>query len=300
MKRTELMQLLTVAALWGSSYLFMRLGAGEFGAFALAGVRALGACLLMLPLLALREGFGDWRRYGKHIAVLGLTNSTLPFVLFSYAALSIGAGLSALLNATTPLFAAAVGWFWLRTRLSLAQWLGLGVGFAGVAALVLHKSGFAAGSGQTGAAIAACLGATFCYGFSANYSKRYLSQAAPLAVATGGNLVSALLLAAPALWLWPQTMPSAKAWLAVAALVVGATSIAYVLYYRLVAAIGAARTVTVAYLIPLFGVFWAWLFLGEAFSAGMALGCAIILLGVALTTGLLRLPQRGATAPAPG
>lgn len=298
MKRTELLQLLTVAALWGSSYLFMRLGAGEFGAFALAGVRAVGACLLMLPLLALREGFGDWRRHGKHIAVLGLTNSTLPFVLFSFAALSIGAGLSALLNATTPLFAAAVGWFWLRTRLSLTQWLGMGVGFAGVAALVLHKSGFAAGSGQVGWAVAACLGATFCYGFSANYSKRYLADAAPLAVATGGNVVSALLLAAPALWLWPQTAPSAKAWLAVLALVVGATSIAYVLYYRLVAAIGAARTVTVAYLIPLFGVFWAWLFLGEAFTGGMALGCAVILLGVALTTGLLRLPQRAATAAA--
>ena len=300
MKRSDLAQLLLLAALWGGSYLFMRLGAGEFGAFALAGVRAICASLLMVPLLALRGGFDDWRRYWKEIIVVGLTNSALPFVLFSFAALSISAGLSAIFNAAMPLFAAVIAWAWLKEKLTPAQALGLAVGFVGVIALVVDKAGFKAGASQVGWAIAACLAATLLYAFSANFSKRRLAQATPLAISSGSHLVSALVLLLPTVWLWPAAAPSSTAWLAALALAVGSTAIAYMLYYRLIAAIGAARTVTVAYLIPLFGVLWGWLFLGETFSRAMALGCAVILLGVALTTGLVRLPRRRPVAALSG
>lgn len=292
MKRSDLAQLLLLAALWGGSYLFMRLGAGEFGAFALAGVRAICASVLMVPLLALRGGFGDWRRYWKEIIVVGLTNSALPFVLFSFAALSISAGLSAIFNAAMPLFAAVIAWAWLKEKLTPAQALGLAVGFVGVIALVVDKAGFKPGAGRVGWAVAACLAATLLYAFSANFSKRHLGRATPLAISSGSHLVSALVLLLPTLWLWPAAAPSSKAWLAALALAVGSTAIAYLLYYRLIAAIGAARTVSVAYLIPLFGVLWGWLFLGESVSGAMALGGVVILLGVALTTGLVRPPRR--------
>ena len=287
MKRTDLAELLLLAALWGASYLFMRLGAVEFGAFALAGVRSLCAVLVMVPFVAWRGGFGDWKKYWKDILVVGFTNSALPFVLFSYAALSITAGMSAVINATVPLFAALIGWLWLKDTLTPTRMLGLAIGFAGVVWLVADKASFKPGASHAGWAILACLAATLLYGFSANFAKRRLAEARPLAVAAGSHVVSALVLAGPMVVLWPQQMPSARAWSAALALAVLCTAFAYVLYYRLIARIGASRTVAVAYLIPVFGVLWGAIFLGETFTLDMALGCAVILAGVALTTGFV-------------
>lgn len=289
MKRSDMAELLLLAALWGASYLFMRLGAAEFGAFALAGVRSLVAVLIMVPLVAWRGEVGVWRMYWKDILVVGFTNSALPFVLFSFAALSIAAGLSAVINATVPLFAALIGWLWLKDRLTPTRVAGLAIGFAGVVWLVAGKASFKPGASHVGWAIVACLAATFLYGFSANFSKRRLADAAPVAVAAGGHLVSAVVLFVPMLALWPATSPSPRAWSAALALAVFCTAFAYVLYYRLIANVGASRTVTVAYLIPVFGVLWGALFLGESFTLDMALGCAVILVGVALTTGLVAL-----------
>ena len=289
MKRIDIAELLLLAALWGASYLFMRLGAVEFGAFALAGVRSLCAVLIMVPFVAWRGGFGDWKKYWKDILVVGFTNSALPFVLFSYAALSITAGMSAVINATVPLFAATIGWLWLKDTLTPTRLLGLAIGFAGVLWLVADKASFKPGASHVGWAIVACLAATFLYGFSANFSKRRLADAAPVSVAAGSHLVSAIVLFVPMLALWPATNPSPRAWSAAFALAVLCTAFAYVLYYRLIVKVGAARTVTVAYLIPVFGVLWGALFLGESFTLDMALGCAVILVGVALTTGLVTL-----------
>ena len=296
MKRFDAFQLLLLAALWGASYLFMRLGAGEFGAFALAGVRSLIAAVIMVPLLALGGGFGDWRKYWKDIIVVGFTNSALPFVLFSFAALSITAGMSAVINATVPLFAAVIGWLWLKDRLTPSRMLGLAVGFAGVLLLVAGKASFKPGASHVGWAIVACLVATLLYGFSANFSKRRLSEASPIAVATGSHLVSAIVLFVPMVMLWPAATPSPRAWMAALALAVFCTAFAYVLYYRLIATVGASRTVTVAYLIPMFGVLWGALFLGESFTADMATGCLVILAGVALTTGLVKFGPRALVA----
>lgn len=287
MKRSDVGELVLLAALWGASYLFMRLGAGEFGAFALAGVRSITAALIMAPFVARYGGFGDWGKYWKDILVVGFTNSALPFVLFSFAAISINAGLSAVINATVPLFAATIGWLWLKDRLTPSRALGLAIGFAGVVWLVADKASFKPGASHVGWAIVACLAATFMYGFSANFTKRRLGEARPLAVAAGSHLVSAIVLAGPMVALWPATTPSPRAWAAALALAVLCTAFAYVLYYRLIANIGASRTVAVAYLIPVFGVAWGALFLGESFTLEMALGCAVILVGVALTTGLV-------------
>jgi drug/metabolite transporter (DMT)-like permease len=288
MKPADLLSLLSLAGLWGASYVFMRLGAGEFGAIALAGVRAAGAALILLALLGARGGLAGLRTHWKPIAVVGLTNSALPYALFSFAALTLPSGVSAIITATTPMFAALIAWLWLKDRLTPTRMLGLAIGFAGVLWLVWDKIGFAGADGAaTGWAALACLAATLLYGLSANFSKRFLSDVPSLTVAAGSQLSSALVLAGPAVWLWPATPPSAQAWGAAAALVVACTAVAYVLFFALIARIGASRAMTALFMIPAFGVLWGTLFLGEAFTVGMALGVAVILAGTALATGLM-------------
>ena len=285
MKRSDLAVLLSLGALWGGSFLFMRMGAGEFGSLVLAGLRAIGAALCFLPLLASRSRLQEWRAHWKPIAVIGLTNSALPFVLFSFAAKSLPAGLSSIIDAVTPLFVALIGWLWLGERLDARRGAGMLVGFAGV--LWLAGNTLRVHVGGAGWALAACVGATVLYGYSVNYTRQRLGGVSPLVVAAGSQIVAALLLTPTTLWLWPTRTPHAPAWLAALALAVLCTAVAYVMFFRLIAHIGPARTMTVLYLIPAFGVLWGALFLGEAFTATMAIGCAIILLGTALTTGLL-------------
>lgn len=295
MKKSDLACLLALASLWGASYLFMRIGAGEFGAATMAGLRAAGATLLLLPLLAARRdgGLGAMRRHWKPIALVGITNSALPFVLFAFAAVSINASLSAIFNAATPLYAAIIGRLWLGERIGRQRMLGLALGFAGVFWLVWDSASVKAGASTvaTGWAIAACVAATVLYAFSAHYSKRRLATVPPLAVATGSQLASALALALPALVLRPLEAPSAHAWLALAALAAGCTALAYVLFFRLIANIGASRAMAVPFLIPVFGVLWGVLFLGESFSWQLAAGSCLIVLGTALTTGGLQVAK---------
>lgn len=297
MKPADVAELIALAALWGGSFLFMRMGAGEFGPVALAGLRVAGASALLLPLLLLHGQFGLLRQHWRPIAVVGLTNSALPFLAYSYAALSIGAGLSSIFNATAPLWGALIAWLWLKDRLTASRVLGLVIGFGGVSWLVASRAGLSEGAGGgTGGAMAACLGATLLYGWSANFTKRHLTGVAPLAVAAGSQLAATLLLLLPALWWWPARLPSANAWLGVAALSIACTGLAYLLYFRLIARIGPANAIAVTFLIPVFAVAWGWLFLSERFTAAMAIGCAVILAGTALAVGAVRLP---AARPAP-
>ncbi len=286
MKTSDLSELVGLAALWGASFLFMRLGAAEFGPVALSAVRVAGAALVLLPLLRWRGQVGELRRHWRSIFVVGITNSALPFLCFSYAALSITAGLSSIFNASTPLFGAVLGWLWLKDRPSGPRIAGLAIGFAGVLGLAWEKASFKPGG--SGWAIVACLAAALMYGLSANYTKRRLQGVAPLAVAAGSQLSAALVLALPALWWWPVVMPSAHAWAMVALLAVLCTGVAYLMYFRLIAHIGPANAITVTFLIPAFAVLWGWLFLAEPLTAAMAVGCAVILLGTALATGVLR------------
>lgn len=278
-------ELIALAAIWGASFLFMRLGAGEFGPVALSAVRVAGAALVLLPLLLWRGQWCELRRHWRAIFLVGLTNSALPFLFFSYAALGISAGLSSIFNASTPLWGALIGWWWLRDRPSGPRALGLAIGFAGVIGLAWEKASFHPGG--SGWAVVACLGAAMLYGLSANYTKKRLQGVAPMAVAAGSQLSAALALAVPALLWWPAAMPSGRAWLMVALLALLCTGLAYLMYFRLIAHVGAANAIAVTFLIPAFAVLWGWLFLGEPLTAAMAIGCAVILLGTALATGVI-------------
>jgi len=292
LKTSDLSELLLLAALWGASFLFMRMGAAEFGPIALVAVRVAGATLFLMPLLQMRGQMGELRRHWRPIFVVGLTNSALPFLCFGYAALSITAGLSAIFNAATPLFGAAIAWLWLKDKLTPPRILGLVIGFAGVLWLAWNKTDHSAAfkPGGSGWAIVACLAGAVFYGISASLTKKTLAGVAPMAVAAGSQLSATLALAIPAWLWWPAVMPSGNAWLTAAALAVFSTGVAYVLFFRLIANVGPANAISVTFLIPAFAVLWGWMLLGEQVNAAMLVGCAVILLGTGLATGVLKLP----------
>lgn len=288
----SLVELLALAALWGASFLFMRVAAPEFGPWAMAELRVGGAGVLLLALLAgrgeLRALTARWRAIG----FVGVTNSALPFVLYGVAALSISAGLASIFNAATPLFAAVIAWAWLREPMTRERALGLGVGFAGVVGLAWDKAGLrdsASGAAVT-IAIGACLLATLLYGFSANFTKKHLAGTPAMALAAGSQVGAAAALAVPALAQWPARTPGALAWAAVAGLAVLCSGVAYILYFRLIARLGATRASAVTFLIPVFGMGWGSALLDEAVTSSMLAGCAVIAVGTALVLGLV--PRR--------
>ena len=294
MRTRDTAELFALAALWGASFLFMRMGAGEFGAVALSAVRVGVASLVLIPILLAQGLTPELRRHWKPIFIVGVINSALPFLAFSYAALSITAGLSSIFNATAPLFGALVAWLWLRDRVTGARVLGLVIGFAGVLWLAWNNVNQEAAfkPGGSGWAVVACLAAAALYGLSATFTKRYLGGVVPLAVATGSQVSATCVLSVPAMLWWPQAAPSPSAWISVLLLGVLCTGLAYILYFRLIANTGPANAIAVTFLIPAFAVLWGWMFLAEQITATMVVGCAVILLGTALTTGLLKLPER--------
>lgn len=290
-KKPWLAEFILLAALWGASFLFMRLGAAEFGPLPTAGIRVTIAAVFLLPLALSRGLWAEMNQRRTKLLVLGMLNSGIPFATISFALMSISTGLSSLINATVPLFGALVAWIWLKDRPHRMKIVGLLIGFVGVALLAWGKASFKPdASGQSsGWAVVACLFACLCYGLSASYTKRYMAGVPSLVIATGSQIGAAMGLALPTLLFWPSQMPSATAWLALLAVGVLCTGIAYVLYFRLIAKMGAAGSLTVTFLIPVFAVGYGALFLGESVTPWMLLCGTIILCGTALSLDLFKL-----------
>ena len=288
MKPRDLADLVLLAALWGGSFLFMRYAAPAFGALPLMWLRVAIATVCLLPLLVWRGQVGALRERIGVVTVMGLFNSAIPFVLIAWATLSITAGLASILNATVPIMTALIGAVWLRDRLGAGRVAGLVIGMAGVVLLAADKADFKPGG--SGWALLAMVGATLCYGFAANFTKRHLTGVPPMVNAAGSQIVSAVALTPFALWTWPAQTPAPLAWAAAAVLGVGCTAIAYVLFFRLIERVGASRAVTVTFLVPVFGTLWGALFLGEAVTGSMLLGGAVVLVGTGLSTGVIRWP----------
>src|SRR5690606_10031240 len=260
-----------------------------FGAYPTAALRVGIAALLLLPLAMLREGTRELRANWKSLIIMGLVTAALPFACYSYAALTLPSGISALLNATTPLWAAIVARVWLGEHLTGWRNIGLVIGFLG--AVVLFGSPLPESAGTAVyLAYAAALSAPMLYGVAANYSQRYLSHTSALVNAAGSVAGAALVLAVPAWATWPQSPIPWQAWLAVTLLASLSTAFAYILYFRLLSSIGPVGVVTVTYLVPLFGITWGAIFLQEAVTSDMILAGCIILLGTSFATGIL--PRR--------
>ena len=286
---TWILEFILLAALWGASFLFMRLGAAEFGPLPTAGLRVALATVFLWPIMLYKGQWPALRRHWRPVLLAGIANSAIPFALFSWAVLHIATGLTAILNASVPLFGALIAWMWLGDRINRLRWVGLAIGFVGVALLASRApagTGFKSDSAYW--AIGACLLASFFYGVSASFARRYLTGVPPLATATGSQLGAALGLALPTLWLWPAQMPGPRAWGAIVAIAVLCTGIAYILYFRLIANAGPSRALAVTYITPVFAVLYGAVFLGERITPWM-IGCALVIVcGTLLSTGLVR------------
>lgn len=287
-------ELLLLAAIWGASFMFMRIGAPEFGPILFTTLRAGIAAMFLITCLALFKETKALKGHWRDIFVVGALNTAIPFVLFGFATLTLTAGTTSVLNATTPMFGAMVAYFWLKDKLTLSATLGLFIGFLGVYLLVSENLQFGTELSKPSAdnntllpTLAAML-AALCYGISANYTKKHLSTIKPLALAAGSQIAATAMLLPLSLFFIPKTLPSSKAMWSVLLIGVICTGVAYILFFRLIAQLGPAKAISVTYLIPAFGILWGALFLGETISLMMLLGGSIILLGVALTTGVLR------------
>ena len=282
MNNASLIRLVALAAIWGASFLFLRIGAPVLGPAVLIEGRLILAALFLLVVALVLGKRLELRQHWRHYLLLGLLNSALPFLLFAYAARSLSASLLSILNATSPIWGAVIAAAWTGSALTLREVSGLALGVAGVALLV----GFDAAMLQPGAgpAIVATLGAAASYGIASVYAKS-AKTVEPFANAHG-SMWAAALLAAGALPFFPVVArPDAGVIAAVIALGVLCSGIAYLLYFRLVADLGPASALTVTFLIPVFGVLWGHLFLGEAVGWHTVAGAAIVIAGTALITG---------------
>jgi len=292
----SLAMLVALAALWGGSFVFMRVAVPAIGPIPLTFARVALAALVLLAVAAGQHRIPDFRTHWRGLAIVGIVNSAVPFVLFCFAEQYVTASTAAILNATSPFFGAIAAALWLGDPLTARKLAGMALGLAGVGLVVgWHPEPITA---NVALAIAACLGAALCYGLGGVYAKRRMQHVPSFALACGSQATAALALM-PTLPF--TTVPGPVSTLVVAnvlALAIASTAIAYLLYFRLIAEVGPARALMVTFLIPLFGVLWGTLFLGEAVTPNMLEGGVLILAGLALALNL-RAAQRSATPAAP-
>ncbi len=278
----SLLQLLFLAALWGGSFLFMRMAAPVIGPAILIEFRLLFAALFLLVVALLLKRKLHTAKHWKHYAILGWFNSALPFLLFAYAAQTISASLLSILNATAPIWGTVLIALRFKKTITLKNTTGLVLGIAGVALLVGFDPNLLIPGSDI--AVMAAIGAAFSYGIASCYAQGAKSVE-PFANAHG-SMWAATILLIPLLPLFPaQSTTDTTIITSIILLGVFCTGVAYLLYFRLIADVGAPSALTVTYLVPVFGVLWGNLFLDESIGWHTLLGGGIILTGTALVTG---------------
>lgn len=285
MKLGDLAALMLLGVLWGTSFIFIRVAVPEVGPLTLMGLRVglAASALILYAVLARRQlGLrGRWRQF----LFLGAVNSALPFTLIAFAEIQLTASLASILNSTTVLFSAVVSAIWLGTTLTVQKVIGVVTGLIGVAALVgwdpipLNLPVLVS--------VGAMLLASLSYALGANYVKRNFSGVPPLGMAIGQQTAATGILIVPATVAAPVSSPSGVVIVCVLGLAVFSTAAAYLLYFRLIENVGPTSTVTVTFLVPVFGLLFGVVLLGEPFGWETLAGLGIILLSVALVTGML-------------
>ena len=280
MRASDIIRLVLLAAIWGGSFVFLRVVAPVLGPIVTADLRVLiawGALTIYLRVVGIDA---NWRRFWQQYLVIGAFNAAMPFYLFAFAALHIPASYSAILNATSPFFGALFAGLWLGEKITVLKSMGFVFGIAGVG-LVTGVAPDAVGRSTTWA-MAACLVAAMSYGFVSVYAKKFAATMNPQAIAGASQLMAGLLL----LPLTPLAPPPGPVTLFIAVNMILfallSSGVAFLLYFRLIADIGPTKSLTVTFLMPVFTMIWAALFIGEAVTATMIVGCALILAGTAL------------------
>ena len=279
--------LLILAMLWGGSFLFMRIGINDFSPISLISMRVTIAALFLIPFLFLYKKQKNLAQNFTKISLTGCFNSAIPFCLLAYATTIYSAGFTSILNAITPVFAGLIGFLFFNQKLTKLKILGLIICFVGVVLLLGEEISTDLGFNlkKIIAALAGILACVF-YGASANYTQKNLKNVAPIAMACGSQIGSSILLAPFAIYFWPENI-ALKTWIAVFALGIFSTGVAFILFFRLISMIGATLTTTVTFLVPVFAMLWGWIFLNEKITLSMLIASAIIFIGSAFTLGFV-------------
>jgi len=281
MSRRNLTLLIALSAIWGSSFLFIKVGVRELSPSVVVLGRLVIGVLVLLPLAAVRGGLAPLRGRLGTVAVLGLTNNAVPFWLLGFAETRIDSGLTAVIQAAAPIFTVLLAYRIDRSqRVGRVPLAGVGIGFVGVALLVGVQRG-----GDVTAAIAV-VGTALCYAFSVLLAGRATRGIPPLQLSIGQLGTAAALTAPFGIAQLPATVPGAGTLLAVGALGVLGSGVAYLLYFALIQGAGASKAILVTYLVPAFALVYGWLGLHEHVAARALFGLALILGGTALATGL--------------
>ncbi|MCS2158931.1 DMT family transporter [Scandinavium sp. H11S7] len=285
MRTADYIRLILLAAIWGASFLFMRIAASEFGAINTAFLRVFFGFLGLAFILLILKSSVKFEGKFKHSLILGVINSGLPFFMYCLAARWLPAGYSAILNATTPLMGALTGFAFFGEKLSTRKWGGVILGLIGI--MVITTVGESRSNDETIAGVVACLVATGCYGVAGFLTRSWILNKGgldPKTVAFGSQIGATLFLLPFFIWS-TTTGPSidwlqGEVWASILAVGIICTAFAYILYFRLIVDIGPLRTLTVTFLIPPFAVLWGYLALGETINEGFIIGALIVCVSV--------------------
>ena len=276
-------KLIMLAAIWGGSFLFMRIAANPLGPAVLIEARVLCAAITLLLVSFYLKRKLSFNAHSKHFFILGLFNTALPFLCFAYAAQTLNASTLAILNSTAPIWAAIIGAIWTKTALESKVLLGLGIGVTGVTVLVGWDA-FNIGQ-EAIVPIFAAVMAAFSYGIASNYTKT-----APKVEAFNnahGSMWAAVLIVLPFVFFMPmREAPDLTITTSVILLGAVCTGLAYLLYFNLINELGAPSALSVTFLIPVFGILWGNLFLDEAIGINTMVGSVLVITGTMLVTGL--------------
>ncbi|MBC7802275.1 MAG: DMT family transporter [Candidatus Parcubacteria bacterium] len=282
MKAADYARLIVLAAIWGASFIFMRVAAPAFGTAWTAEGRLLVAALVLAAWFRFAGFDAQWRRHWKAYAAIGLVNLALPSLLYAFALRHVSASVGAVLNATAPMFGALLAAFFLAERFTARKAAGCICGIAGVVLVV--GPGAMDQTPMFGYAVAACLSACLCYGYNGVLMRRYAPGLPSRGVAVGGQLAAALMLLPLLPFALPPGPVGALEISNLLALALLGNALGFVMYFRLISDVGATRALTVTYLMPLFAVLWGMLFLGESLPASALAGGVLILAGTVLVT----------------
>lgn len=286
MTPAQLFQLLFLSFLWGSSFLFLRVAAPEFGAIPLIAVRVLVAGMVLLVPLSIAKEWPTLKKHWRAIFISGMLSSAVPFTLIAYSAIYATSGFVSILNATVPIWSVLVVFVWLKEKPSKLALMGVMIGFLGI--VFLNGDKVSVDQSNAFIAVLSGLAATLFYALTSPHRKLYLDHVSPLAVTAGGQLASAIVLVPLALFFLPEQVPSTEAWGSAIMLGVICTALAFLMFFRLLAEVGISKTISVAYLIPVSAILLGFLVLGEPVTWHMLIGGSLIFLGVVFTTEIIR------------
>ena len=267
-----------LGAVWGSAFMFIKIATPELGPIALVNIRLAVAGLIFIPFLLQQKYLKHFRSNFKNILVLSVINTALPFSLFAYASLESSSNMLSILNGTTAIMAVVISTIWLKIRLNFFQIMGVFIGLFGIVVLANPDNVYISMK-----ATIFCLSAAFCYALSANYIQKFAYKTNTI-VLIGWSLVIASVLLLPITFFnLPSQLPSNNVIFSILWLGVISTGVAFLGYVRLIEKVGAVKTATVAYFIPVFGVIWGYVFLGEPITLQILIGMILILIGIVFT-----------------